>query len=391
MTSQEAPLVRWTSSTNDMIDRIRNSPFRSEYDDDFCRLVQFHSTAFELTCGASSKRVSSPSSAMTPTNSSGRIVDEFKLQCWHNSMNSIMGAGIVSSPSAAADKSAQGRWDFRADSQALLRMMYHSSIVYLHDLNNANATSKEPGTSQGTLAGDIGLVVDPSRVDSDPTDMLDSAQKVASIFISFSEQYIPAIPTIFFIRLIHSIVVLTQHSGSSRVDSPRRDSTMDFLTNGFEDDATTTLEVENLIDDLIDKMANGSAYWPSHKVIQVLNRLRRQLREKRRRSVAPTSAPTPSAAFAPVQTSQAIPQSPEYPNLMSMCTFPPLTSTDTWAPSLGDSDQLHGIYDPFATLNPGSFDQMQPTDGYISPFESIGDGDAVFLSAMNVNPSAYLF
>ena len=150
-------------------------------------------------------------------------------------------------------------------------MIYYSSILYVNEA--VAAIDLDGGDVASTLDGTQGAVsrrriAAPLRTASPLSECVESAYNVVSVFTSLDLQTIRCLPTIFLIRVIHAIVFLVNFNiGTSLKQIPK------YMSPSRNDS-----RVEHQLDDMIEIMASWGSDWPACRLIQILTRLRRQLR-----------------------------------------------------------------------------------------------------------------
>ena len=108
----------------------------------------------------------------------------------------------------------------------------------------------------------------PLRTSLPLSECVESAYNVVSVFISLDLQTIRCLPTIFLIRVVHAIVFLVNFNiGTGLNQIPK-----------FKFPSRNDSRVEHQLDEMIEIMATWGSDWPACRLIQILTRLRRQLR-----------------------------------------------------------------------------------------------------------------
>ena len=108
----------------------------------------------------------------------------------------------------------------------------------------------------------------PLRTSLPLSECVESALNVVSVFTSLDLQTIRCLPTIFLIRVIHAIIFLVNFNvGTSLNQIPK-----------YKSPSRNDSRVEHQLDDMIEIMASWGSDWPACRLIQILTRLRRQLR-----------------------------------------------------------------------------------------------------------------
>lgn len=109
----------------------------------------------------------------------------------------------------------------------------------------------------------------PLRTSLPLSECVESAYTVVSVFTSLDLQTIRCLPTIFLIRVIHAIVFLVNFNiGTAGLNQIHK----------YKSPSRNDLRVEHQLDDMIEIMASWGSDWPACRLIQILTRLRRQLR-----------------------------------------------------------------------------------------------------------------
>ena len=111
-------------------------------------------------------------------------------------------------------------------------------------------------------------MVAPLKTSLPLSECVDSAYNVVSVFISLDLQTIRCLPTIFLIRVVHAIVFLVNFNIGTGLNQ----------TPNFKLPSRYDSRVEHQLDDMIEIMAAWGSDWPACRLIQILTRLRRQLR-----------------------------------------------------------------------------------------------------------------
>ena len=149
--------------------------------------------------------------------------------------------------------------------------MYYSSLLYV---NEAVAAIDRGADDVAYMLDGIQDAVSrrrvaaPLRTSLPLSECVESAYNVVSVFTSLDLQTIRCLPTIFLIRVIHAIVFLVNFdTGTGLNQIPR-------YTSPSRNDS----RVEHQLDDMIEIMASWGSDWPACRLIQILTRLRRQLR-----------------------------------------------------------------------------------------------------------------
>lgn len=108
----------------------------------------------------------------------------------------------------------------------------------------------------------------PLRTSLPLSECVESAYNVVSVFISLDLQTIRCLPTIFLIRVVHAIVFLVNFNNGTGLNQIPK----------FKFPSRNDSRVEYQLDDMIEIMATWGSDWPACRLIQILTRLRRQLR-----------------------------------------------------------------------------------------------------------------
>ena len=190
------------------------------------------------------------------------------------------------------------------------RLFYYSSTLYVNEAVDAIS-----GGTDCISAVDQDCKL-PGRPFTPSSSCVEAAHSIISVFTSLDLVNIRGMPTIFLVRVIHATMFLVKFSSeissyqSNRSNSPRRDDS----------------KVEQQLDDLIEIMASWGLDWPACRLIQILIRLRKQLRENKTKlpsSPRGSSSPNSTTSQADQDTTQSsTPSFPELPTPSLYQDFP---------------------------------------------------------------------
>ena len=173
-----------------------------------------------------------------------------------------------------------------------IRLFYHSSTLYVYEAVAAidgGVDGFQPDRARGAA---------PSSKFSPVSECVEAAHEIISIFTSLDLRDIRGMPTIFLIRVVHAMIFLVKSIGA----------------NGSKGVGQDDAKIEHQLDDMIEVMATWGSDWPACRLIQILIRLRRQLRDNK--SNTPIASASSSRNSCPPQEGQETESStPTFPDL----------------------------------------------------------------------------
>ncbi|KAI9743548.1 MAG: hypothetical protein M1818_002862 [Claussenomyces sp. TS43310] len=252
MPSQQPSLLCWNQYMDECIEALETSPLALPSDKQFCKHVRIQHATDEHSRNVLASHFFRPGSISRPD--TDKILGSFQRQLTTVDESTLSNAG-----------------------NGIERLLYHSSTLYLHEVvaaihHNADGIGSGVEDTQGATSRQLCAEL----LTSSSPGCRESAHTVISIFTSLDLRDIRAMPTIFLIRVIHAITVLVTCGVSTDSD----------CDSGSTSPGSEYSRVEHQLDDMIDLMATWGSDWPACKLIRILIKLRRRLRQNQDKSTA---------------------------------------------------------------------------------------------------------
>lgn len=162
------------------------------------------------------------------------------------------------------------------------------------------------------------------------------------------------------------MIFLVRFGGCTKLGGPHRST-----TSNSED-----TKVEHQLDDMIEIMASWGSDWPACRLIQILIRLRKQLREKKSKTSA---TPAPLSRNSPTfqegdDTQSSTPTFPELPTPSPLQSLPQQSYDFRPSNFPAPDDTTYGdldFWDTFLEQGPQSKNPMSPGQGYTSLWNAL--------------------